>query len=161
MFASNLSISVKQFIPSHLLLLRFKNSNLTSLSLKHCFLAVRVDKLKVLGQAVNFECEGGHLVDRLQGKSSKYLFKGGLFNPVFVDVHGVFTILNLSEQESDRFVVARDSQLVEEATHFEHLHVRENLGEESQELEAIDLHEQVLRKSLHSDLALAIFCLSP
>ena len=115
----------------------------------------------MLGQAVDFECEGGHLVDRLQGKSSKYLFERGLFNPVFVDVHGVLTILNLSEQESDRFVVARNSQLVEEATHFKHLHVRENLGEESQELEAIDLHEQVLRKSLHSDLALAIFCLSP
>ena len=39
--------------------------------------------------------------------------------------------------------------------------MRENLGEESQELEAVDLHKQVLSKSLHSDLALMIVGLSP
>ena len=115
----------------------------------------------MLSLAVDFECEGSHLVDCLQGKSSKYLLEGGLFDPVLVDVHGMLAFLNLSKQEPDRFVVAWNSQLIEEATHFKHFHIREKFCEESQELEAIDLHKQILRKSLHSDLAVAIVCLSP
>ena len=159
---SDLSISVKQFTSSLLLRqLRFLKANLRSFSLKHCLLAVRVDKLEVFGHAVDFECEGSHLVDRLQRKSGKYLLERCLLDPVLVDVHGILAVLNQTEQEPDSFVMSRNSQLVEEATHFKHLHMREDLGEESQELEAIDLHKQVLSQSLHSDLALVSVCLSP
>ena len=115
--------------------------------------------MKTLSEIVQLECESGLIVVDAVGlvcsrKVLEDLLKRGLADTVLLNLHLLLPLLNKAEQESDRLVLTRDSELEEVSTLLKKIDPVEHFGQARDEVESVHLHKAERDKSSQSAFAL-------